>query len=157
MSSRIIEFHPEDIAISDDAWQKKTNFYHIETWYFDGIFENSYSIVALVNVLTLGKSGIIQTGCYIYKDTNLVFIKRERPPYRKLVGLDNRPLIRINDRDIINGKINDNTNVWIYNISMGDSNGGFDLNLRKTFKPWKGKHRLGNWLVIPHFDMATQA
>jgi hypothetical protein len=153
MSSKNIQFQPKDITISDDAWQKKTNFFHIETWYYDGIFTNNYSVVALVNVLTAGNYGFIQTGCYIYKDTNLVFIKRERPPYRKLYGPSNRPLIRIKNRDIISGKIDEKTNDWIYDISMGDNTGGFDLNLTKTFKPFKGKHQLGNWLVIPHFKI----
>ncbi len=153
MSVKNKEFQPEDITIRDDAWQKKTNFYHIETWYFDGIFNNNYSIVALVNVFTLGNYGFIQTGCYIYKDTNLVFIKRERPPYRKLYGSDKKPLIRINNRDIINGEVEEKTKNWIYHISMGDNNGGFDLQLKRTMKPWKGKHQLGNWLVIPHFDV----
>jgi len=153
MSNNKEQFQPRDITISDDAWQKKTNFFHIETWYFDGIFSNNYSVVALVNVLTAGNIGFIQTGCYIYKDTELVFIKRERPPYRKLYGPDSRPLIRINNRDIISGKIDEITKNWVYDISMGDNNGGFDLHLNKTFKPFKGRHSLGNWLVIPHFNI----
>jgi hypothetical protein len=153
MSNKNEEFQPRDITISDDAWQKKTNFFHIETWYYDGIFTNNYSVVALVNVLTAGKFGFIQTGCYIYKDTKLVFIKRERPSYRKLYGPSNRPLIRINNRDIISGKVDKKTNDWIYDISMGDKNGGFDLNLTKTFKPFRGRHSLGKWLVIPHFNI----
>ena len=153
MCAKYKEFKPLDITIRDDAWQKKKNFFHIETWYFDGIFSNNYSVVALVNVLTAGNIGIIRTGCYIYKDTNLVFIKREKPPYRKLYGSDNRPLIRIDNRDIISGKIDEKTKNWIYDISMGDNNGGFDLHLTRTLKPFKGRHSLGNWLVIPHFKI----
>jgi len=153
MSIKKREFQPKDITIHDDAWQKKTNFFHIETWYFDGIFSNNFSVVALVNILTVGSFGFIQTGCYIYKDTKPVFIKRERPPYRRLYGPVNKPLIRINNRDIISGKIDDKTKNWIYKISIGDKSGGFDLNLTKTFKPFKGRHQLGNWLVIPHFNI----
>jgi hypothetical protein len=148
------EFRPEDITIRDDAWQKKTNFYHIETWYFDGIFTNNYNVVSLVSILTLGNFGFIQTGCYVYKDTNLVFVKRERPQYKRVYGSENHPLIKTKNRNIVNGQVEENSKNWIYEISMGDSNSGFDLQLKKTMKAWKGQHKLGNWLVIPHFDIS---
>jgi len=147
------EFQPQDIIISDDAWQKKTNFFHIETWYFDGIFKNNYNVVTLINILTLGNFGIVLTGFFIYKDTNLIVSKREKHPYKKLYGSDKRPIFKINNHDILSSIVDNNTKKWTYNISMGDNETGFDLQLEKKMKAWKGKTQLGRWLVIPRFDI----
>ena len=153
MSKKNSEFQPQDITLYDDAWQKKTNFFHIETWYFDAIFNQNYSLATLVNILTLGNYGIVQTGFFIYKDTNLIICKRERHPYKKLYGSDKKQFFKINDRNILSAIVDDNSKKWIYNISMGDKETGFDLKLEKTMKAWKGKTQLGRWIVIPNFNI----
>ena len=146
-------FQPQDISIHDDAWQKKTNFFHIETWYFDGIFKNNYNVVTLLNILTCGNFGIVLNGYFIYKDTKLLISKRQRHPYKKIYGSDKKPFFKINDRQIISSIIDKDAKKWIYNISMGDNNAGFDLQLEKSMKAWKGKTQLGKWLVIPQFNI----
>ena len=60
-------FIPEDITIQDDAIHKK-NFGHVETWYYDAMFENNYSMVSLTNIIHFKKLSRIITGLYIYKD-----------------------------------------------------------------------------------------
>lgn len=153
MTKNNSKFQPQDITISDDAWQKKTNFFHIETWYYDAIFDQNYSLATLINILTLGNYGIIQTGFFIYKDTDLIISKRERHPYKKLYGSNKKPFFKINNQDILNVLSHDTENRWIYNISMGDKDTGFDLKLEQTMRAWKGKTQLGRWLVIPNFDI----
>jgi hypothetical protein len=153
MSIKKFEFQPQDITIRDDAWHKKENFFHIETWYFDGNFSNNYSVVTLVNIFTIGNSGFVLTGFFIYKDTELIISKRERHPFKNLYGSDKKPILKINDRHILSSIYNENTKNWIYNISVGNNETGFDLNLIKAMKPWKGKTQLGRWLVIPLFDI----
>ncbi len=153
MTYKNSEFQPQDISICDDAWQKKTNFFHIETWYFDGNFNDNYSVVTLVNILTLGNYGIVLSSFFIYKNTNLIISRRERHPYKKLYGSDKKPFFKIYNRNIISTDIDENKNNWIYNISMGDKETGFDLKLKKIMKAWKGKTQLGRWLVIPLFDI----
>jgi len=137
MSINNSEFQPQDITIRDDAWHRKTNFFHIETWYFDGNFYNNYSVVALVNILTLGYYRLVQTGYFIYNDTNLVISKRERHPYKNINGSDKKPFLKINNNYLISADEDESSKEWIYKISMGNREAGFDLNLKKTMKPNK--------------------
>jgi len=151
IGSRI--FTPQDIVLQDDALHRKGSFGHIETWHYGAIFDNNYSIVTLVNVIHMGYLGIVLAGLSIYKDAKLVKRVRSRNPYKCLYGSEKEPLIKINDQQIIKGYINKDAKRWIYQISMGDDRQGVDLELIKTTKAWKGKTFLGDWLVIPRFEV----
>ena len=151
IGSRI--FTPQDIVLQDDALHKKGSFGHVETWYYGAVFDNNYSIVSLVNVFHMSTLSIVLTGVCIYKDTKLVKRQGGRTTYKRFYGSEKEPLIKINDQQIIKGYINKETKRWICQISMGDDNQGVDLEFIKTTKGWKGKTFLGDWLVIPRFDV----
>ena len=151
MSSEI--FKPIEIKINDDALHNKKVFGKVETFYYDAIFSNNYSIVALTNIFHLGKLGIILTGMFIYKDAKLIKSDRRRIPLRYLSSSLERPYIKLKDYKLIDGFIDEDTNEWKYHIFMGDKEQGFDINLEKQTKPWMGKTYLGNWLVIPRFKI----
>lgn len=146
-------FKPKDIVLQDDALHKRKNFGRIETFYYDVIFSNKYSIVMLVNVLHLGIFDMIFAGLIIYRDTKIVKRIQLKPPYKYYYASEKEPLIEINDKQIIKGYINRDTKQWIYHISMGNENLGVDLELIKTMKAWKGCTYLGSWLVIPNFKV----
>ena len=146
-------FTPEQITFQDDARHKKGFFSHVETWYYDAVFENGYSIVSLVNVIHIGKIGTVLSGIFIYKDGELIEIIRKRYPLRKFYGSEKTPLLKIDDQEVLNGKI-DKDSQWKYRIYRGDTSIGFDLEFIKTMKPFKGKTFLGNWLVIPGFSVS---
>jgi len=148
-----MQFKPENIVLKDDALHKNHRFFRIETWYYDAVFENKYSIVSLVNVLSIGDCGIVLTGQFIYKDTKIIYAERKKYPYRKFFGHEDFPLIQVDGKQIIKGMIDKNTGNWIYDISMGNTKHGFDLKFKKTTTPWKGRTYLGNWLVIPRFSV----
>ena len=151
IGSRI--FTPQDIVLRDDALHRKGSFGRAETWYYNGIFDNNYSIITLVNVIHMGYLSFVLAGLSIYKDTKLVKRLRSRNPYKCFYGSEKEPLIKINDQQIIKGYISKDTKRWIYQISMGDDNQGVDLEFIKTTKAWKGKTFLGDWLVIPRFEV----
>lgn len=151
IGSRI--FMPQDITLQDDALHKKGSFGHVETWYYDAVFDNNYSIVSLVNVFHMSALSIVSTGMCIYKDAKIVKQRGGRTPYKYFYGSEKEPLIKINDKQIIKGYISKDTKRWICQISMGNDMQGFDLEFIKTTKAWKGKTFLGNWLVIPRFDV----
>jgi hypothetical protein len=146
-------FTPHDIVLQDDALHRKGSFGHIETWHYGAIFDNNYSIVTLVNVIHMGYLSIVLAGLSIYKDTKLVKRLRSKNPYKCFYGSEKEPLIKINDQQIIKGYINKDTKRWIYQISMGDDKQGVDLEFIKITKAWKGKTFLGDWLVIPRFEV----
>ena len=128
-------------------------FSQIETWYYDAILENNYSIVSLINVLTIGNWGIVLTGQFIYKNAKLLKSERKKYLLRQFYSSEEEPFIKINNKQIIKGVIDKNTGTWLYEISMGDQENGFDLEFIKTTTPWKGKTYIGNWLVIPRFEV----
>ena len=151
IGSRI--FTPHDIVLQDDALHRKRSFGHIETWHYGAIFDNNYSMITLVNVIHMGYLSIVLAGLSIYKDAKLVKRLRSKNPYKYFYGSEKEPLIKINDQQIIKGYINKDTKRWIYQISMGDDKQGVDLEFIKTTKAWKGKTFLGDWLVIPRFEV----
>ena len=145
-------FEPEDIEFIDDARHRKGFFSHVETWYYDAVFENNYSIVSLVNVVHLGRLGTVLSGIFIYKDGELIKNIRQRIPLKYFQGSENNLSLKIKDKEVVKGFIDSDDN-WIYNINRGDSNAGFNLELIKQMKPFKGRTYLGNWLVIPRFKI----
>lgn len=146
-------FNPQDIILKDDALHRKGKLFHIETFYYDAIFNNDYSIVALINILHLGKLGFVLYSLSIYKDTKLIKNQRWRIPYKNLNGSEEKPYIKINDKQIIKGKIDNKTKSWIYHLNMGNNEHGIDLELIRKSIGWKGKTFLGDWLAIPRFEI----
>ena len=146
-------FTPHDIVLRDDALHRKGNFGHVETWYYDALFENNYSTVMLVNVFHMANFSVVLTRLFIYKDKKLVGNLRGRIPFKRFYGSEDEPLIKLNGQQIIRGHIDRDTKVWKYQISMGNCKQGIDLELIKTTKAWKGKTFLGDWLVIPRFKV----
>ncbi len=145
-------FTPQDIVLEDDALHNKNGSSHIETFYYDAIFENDYSIVSLVNVFKIGYYGIVLTGMFIYKNAEIVKSKRERVLYHHLSGSNQEPHLILQNKDIIR-ITSTKTNQWNYIISMGDTLNGFNLKFQQTTTGWKGITPLGKWLAIPRFDV----
>ena len=145
-------FNPTDIDLRDDASHLKNGFGEIETWYHDAIFDNNYSLVSLINVLNIGKLGIVLTGLFIYKDSEPIKIIRNKYSISKLRGNDDKPTLKINEKEILNGYISKDKK-WITNLSRKEENVKIDLDFIKNSKGFKGKTFLGNWLVIPHMDV----
>jgi len=149
-----IRFQPHDISKVDDAVHLKNNFSYIETWYFDGYFKDKHSIVVLINTLHIDGFGIVLTGLFIYKDTKPIKTIRQRFPLKVFSGSTEIPIVTINNKTIINYKESDKkTGYWSYDISMGDRINGVDLRFVQKNKSWMGKTLLGQWLVIPHFEV----
>ena len=147
-------FQPYDISSVDDAVHLQNNFSHVETWYFDGYFKDRYSMVVLVNVLHINGLGFVLTGLYIYKDTQLITTIRKRFPLKAFFGSTKNPVIKVKNQTIINYLgLDKKTGFWSYNISMGDTNNGVDLLFVQKNKSWKGETLLGQWLVVPLFNV----
>lgn len=145
-------FRPVDSVLRDDALHNSEGFSHIETFYYDAIFENNYSIVSLVNIFKIGRIGVALTGMFIYKDLTLIKSKRERIRFRYVTGSETIPHLTIHDKDIIR-VIDPSNKIPTYQISMGDTHDGYTLFFTQNTAAWKGKTELGKWLAIPHFNV----
>ena len=149
-----IEFQPHDISKIDDAIHLQDDFSNIETWYFDGYFKDNYSMVVLVNTLHINGFGIVLTGLFIYKDTKPIITIRQRFPLKAFFGSTKTPVVTVGNKTIINYLESDKkTGYWSYDISMGDKINGADLRFVQKNKSWMGKTLLGQWLVIPLFEV----
>jgi hypothetical protein len=145
-------FAPQNISLHDDALHRTKGF-HIETFYYDAVFDNHFSIVTLVNVFTTGFYGMVLTGMFIYKDAKLVHCKRDKILYQHLTGSEQYPHIKINNKDVIRLQNKTENAPLLYTISMGDMHDGFSLRFLQKTPAWKGTTALGQWLVLPHFEV----
>jgi hypothetical protein len=152
-SNTIKEFTPEPIRFQDDVRHRTGYFSHVETWYYDAVFENGYSMVSLVNVIHIGRIGTVLSGIFIYKNGNLIKSIRKRYPLRSFYGSEKTLLLKLNKKEVVKGRI-EADDIWLYRINRGDKNIGFDLQFIKTYKPFKGRTYLGKWLVIPGFSVS---
>jgi hypothetical protein len=78
---------------------------------------------------------------------------RKRYFINKFHGSIDKPNLKINNKEILSGDIDNNSGLWKYHISLGDKNLGASINLEKNCRAWNGKTFLGNWLVIPRFKV----
>jgi hypothetical protein len=63
----------EDITPKDASYHRSQNRFLEEWWYFDAIFDNGYSTVISVVILSRGFYGIVCTGMDLYYNTKLEF------------------------------------------------------------------------------------
>ncbi len=145
-------FTPESMVFQDDARHRAGFFSNVETWYYDAVFENGYSIVSLLNVIHIGRIGTVLSGIFIFRDGELIESIRKRYPLRKFYGSEKTPFLKINNQEVLNGRI-ENEKQWKYRIYRGDTKVGFDLEFIKTMASFKGRTYLGNWMVIPGFSV----
>ena len=150
---RVSRFEPKTIVFKDDAAHKSKIYGNIETWYYDAIFDNGYSIVCLVNLLQFLKKSMVLTGLFFYKENKLIKSFRNRTFLKNSFFSKEIPYIKIDNKEIINGKILNEPNEWVYQILMGDDINSINLHFLKKMKSWKGNHFLGNWLVVPNLKV----
>ncbi len=142
-------FIPTPIRLHDDAAHAPRVFGNIETWYFDAVFENNYSMACVVNVMHLLKTGLILSGLFLYKDNHLLASVRTRTLMKHLQESSERPHLVLGTRSIIEAEPSQNPKQWTYHLDLGDEKNNIDLRLLKTIEGWKGSHILGDWLVAP--------
>jgi hypothetical protein len=145
-------FKPRDITLNDDACHLKEGLGRVETWYYDAIFKNNYSIVSLINIVHIGRFGLILTGLFIYKDTKPIHIIRNRYPLSDFKCNEVEPLIKIRYKELLKGYIT-NENEWITTLFRDENNVKIELDFIKKSKGFKGKTYLGKWLVIPKMEV----
>lgn len=139
-------FTPEDITLEDDAFHVFP--IHVEDWYYEAFFNNNYSIVLIVTILSNGAMGIALTGFYIYNNGHLEYTDRIVTLSPFFSVSEKKPLIKIFGEEIINGDIDEMGNLC-YAISFEKDGYGLSLTFINETKGWKGKMGRGWWLAVP--------
>jgi len=145
-------FTPTGITLRDDALHKKQRMLSIETFYYDALFDNGYSIVSLINKFKFGPTGLILTGMFLYKNSQTINSERKRYFPHRLIGSEEEPHIIIDHKNIIQ-TVNKESNKWVIAVSMGNTQNGFTLTCHQKTPGFKGTTPLGQWLVIPLYDV----
>ena len=139
--------------IKDDALHKPKRFCHIETWYFDAVFKNNYSMVVVVTVPQISNKSIVLTGLYLYRQSKLKTYVRKPFPPRCFQASQEYPFLEIRDKSVIQGYADKNTGDWVYNVSLETCDNGVNLRFIGAAAGWKGHHTLGWWLVVPKLSV----
>jgi len=147
-------FNPTPICLQDDAAHTPRILGNIETWYYDAIFDNNYSMACVVNVFHFLKTGLVLSGLFIYKDTHLLKCVRTRTPMKHFHGLHERPHLVLQDKTIIDAETIRSPKEWTSHVVLGDEKNNVDLRFLKKIEGWKGNHFLGDWLVAPRLEVS---
>ncbi len=149
-----MKFLPKDIVLSDDAQHKKGNFGRIETWYYDAVFDYNHSMAIVINVIYAGIFSVVLVGLCLYKNGRLLHEISDRFSYKYFHGSIEKPSIILKNQHVLKSFEGKKNNNWIFNIEMKDEKYGADLKFSKNSRAWQGKTFLGNWLVIPKFNVS---
>ncbi|UCF13703.1 MAG: hypothetical protein JSW06_05465 [Thermoplasmatales archaeon] len=149
-------YEPEGIDFKDAAFHSSYGRYHGEWWYFEGIFDNGYSIVIDVIVCSKGSRGICKLKLNIYNHTNLEVYLKKIISLKEFEASEEFPFVKVSGKQIIKldrEKFN-NTGEWVYNVSLEIDNQEVNLQVTGTTKGWKGK-LLRGWYgpVLPMADI----
>ncbi len=130
-----------EMSLEDDAFHSELPL-HIETWYFEALFENNESMVFMITVMK-ERWGILMTGIHLYRNGEI--IHEERHVFSTFSISNKTPLIEIGNETIMKGYLRNGK--LCYNISF-HSAFSFNLVFRNTTMGWKSKD--GKWLAIPN-------
>ena len=146
-------FTPTPIQLQDDAVHPPKMFGNVETWYYDAILSNSYSMACVVNVMRFLNTGLVLSGVFLYKDTILLKWVRTRTLLTHFQGSHERPQLILHGKIIIDAKPSQNPKEWTYHVSLGDEKNNIELDFLKNREGWRGTHVIGDWLVAPRLTV----
>lgn len=130
------EFAPENMSMGDDAFHSNLPL-HAETWYFEGMFNNGYSMVFIITLFSSdGNTGIALEGLYIYREGHLEIT--ERKSSFSFDASDETPLVEISGSTVMEGFIDGNGNLF-YNISFESGENGIELHFINRTRGWQGR------------------
>ncbi len=136
-----------DMELSDDAFHAALPP-HIETWYFEAIFDNTESMVFMITSLSDGKKGIIMTGVHLYCHGEIVYEKREL--HTSFYLSDEMPFIVVNEQELMRGVLNARNNMQ-YRLSYVSDCLSFHLVYENITRGWKNGDE--TWIAVPHLQI----
>ncbi len=134
---------PMDIDLKDAAFHRSCGRYHGEYWYFDGIFDNGYSIVLGVIIISKGSSGSCFYGFKVYNNSKVEIEVGKSVPMKEIEASEDFPFIKVSGEKLIEldwDRYND-TGEWIYNVSFEMDGQVVNLQFKGTTEGCKGKIR----------------
>lgn len=143
----------DNINLEDDAFHKTYISYHVETWYFDCVFENNYSLAIVVSVFQRSNKGLAMLTLSLYENSSLISFTREVYLFKKLTISEEKPFIKLDDKILIDGNVDDVSDCWTYDVFLKTNGKTINLKFESIVKGWKSGIIGGWWLVIPRLNV----
>jgi hypothetical protein len=147
-STDIFEFSPQNIVLHDDAYHGSKGLQFTEWWYFDATLNDGYSIQFSARILSGLKLSFLFVRFDVYKEGHLVTHKRKMHLLKDVEISKEKPFIRIADRTIMNGYLDEQTGNLTYMISFQMDDVAAELQFVGITKGWKGKHEANDWWAV---------
>jgi len=144
------EFHfkPSDIKLKDDAFHSSESSRFTEWWYFDAVFDNSYSLH--VDFTTFSKNHkIASSAIEIYNDGKLINKSIKRHLFEDIQVSNQYPFVKLSNHKILEfdkdryGKKGE----WVYNFKNKINQTEIDLIFIGKTKGWKFETDADCWAV----------
>ena len=137
-------YNPEDITLEDNVYSV-TDYVSLQWWYIDAVFDNNYSIhIGIITVGSKGIHGFFLFRITVYKEGKLLEKKFSFVPVRFVEVSQSDPLIKLFDKEIIRGYIDDEDRMAL-NVSLEIKGLKADLKLTGLIRGWKGFTGYGMW------------
>ena len=136
-----------DMELSDDAFHAALPP-HVETWYFEAVFENNESMVFMITTVSDGREGILMTGMHLYRHGALIHEKRTL--HASFYLSDEAPLVVVDEKEIMKGFLNAQHNIC-YRLSYFSDSASFNLMFENTTKGWKNRDE--TWIAVPQLQV----
>jgi hypothetical protein len=147
-TSDIYIFTPEDLILKDDAYHGSKGLQFTEWWYFDAALNDGYSIQFSVRIMSGLKLSFLFIRFDLYKGGHLVIHRRKIYLLKDVQISKENPFIKIGDRTILHGFLDEKTRNLVYDISVVFDGLTADLRFIGTTKGWKGKHEADDWWAV---------
>jgi hypothetical protein len=137
-------YDPRDVELKDNAYNI-TDYFSLQWWYFDAMFDNDYSIY--VGMMTVGSKGIHGFFLFqidVYKNGELIEKKFRFVPVRFVDASHSEPLIKVLGKEVLRGYVNDEDRM-VLDISLDIRGLRADLKFTGITKGWIGFTGLGMW------------
>ncbi|HHO57095.1 MAG TPA: hypothetical protein ENJ70_00920, partial [Thermoplasmatales archaeon] len=131
-----------EMSLEDDAFHSELPL-HIETWYFEALFQNNKSMVFMITVMKFRQQGIMMTGVHLYKNGKIIY--EGRKIFTSFFISDEIPFISTENETLMEGYIMKNH--LCYNISYSSSF-SFSLKFINTTMGWKATDE--KWIAVPN-------
>lgn len=145
---KIFEFQPQDITLKDDSYHGSLGLQFTEWWYFDALLNDGYSIQFSIRILSGFKLSFLFVRFDIYKEGHLVVHKRKIHLLKDVEISREKPFIKISQRTIMNGYLDEKRGTFIYDISLVMDDITAQLQFIGITQGWKGKHEANDWWAV---------
>lgn len=133
-------YEAQDINPKDAAYHKAKRA-SVEWWYFEGIFDNGYSVIIGASLISKGRFGICTVGFQVYNNTQVETRLKKSGPIKEFEISEDYPSIKISGKQFItfDRERYNKTGEWGYNISLELEGQSVNLQFLGTTKGYRGE------------------